>query len=95
VDDGSSSEQQPRNQEWSGTEWRKTGADSGAAADEHEKRLAMVRRGGLVALAAIVLLPPYAVGLLVLGLGGVYICIVVMRSICMRNWGVPHRLVPG
>lgn len=54
--------------------------------DKREKQLELFRRVGFGALAAIVLLPPYLLGLLVLGSGCVYICIVLARSMGMRNW---------
>lgn len=47
------------------------------------------RRVGLGLLAALVLLPPYLVGLLVVGLGAVYICIVVIRRIITGARHVP------
>ena len=50
------------------------------AANTRERRVAQFRRIGLVLLAALVLLPPKLVALLVVVLGAVYICIVVVRA---------------
>lgn len=58
------------------------------AAERRERQMERFRRYGLVLLAAIVLLPPYLVGLLLLGLGGVYLfCIVVTRFMRMGDGG--------
>lgn len=57
------------------------------AAAARERRVEELRRVGLFVLVALVLFPPYLVGLLGFGIGAVYMCIVAVRS-CIRNRGV-------
>ena len=51
------------------------------AAEERDRWLEQLRRAGLFLVAAIVLLPPYLLGLLTVAAVLVYICMATMKSI--------------